>query len=98
MSGVIGVVTESFPGERRVALTPSEIPPLAKAGLSVLIERGAGTAAGFSDNEYVEKGASLAGTRAEVFPFLNPLAGWRCCGFIPLPQQCWQSGLPNVYL
>jgi len=81
--GVIGVVTESFPGERRVALTPSEIPPLAKAGLSVLVERGAGTAAGFSDNEYVEKGASLAGTRAEVFQQAGLLAQVRALGANP---------------
>jgi NAD(P) transhydrogenase subunit alpha len=83
VSGVIGVVTESFPGERRVALTPSEIPPLAKAGLSVLVEQGAGTAAGFSDNEYVEKGASLAGTRAEVFQQAALVAQVRALGANP---------------
>jgi proton-translocating NAD(P)+ transhydrogenase subunit alpha len=61
----VGVLREAVPGERRVALVPTSVPALAKAGLTVVIERGAGEAAGFVDEAYVEKGASLAG-RDEV--------------------------------
>src|SRR5581483_7290096 len=63
----VGVVTERFPGERRVALVPASIPPLKKAGLEIVVERGAGVAAGFPDAQYVDKGAQIVGSRAEVF-------------------------------
>ncbi|MBE0567905.1 MAG: Re/Si-specific NAD(P)(+) transhydrogenase subunit alpha [Krumholzibacteria bacterium] len=62
---IVGVLRETAPGERRVALVPQSVPPLAKAGLEVLVERGAGLAAGYPDAEYEGKGAGLAG-RDEV--------------------------------
>jgi len=43
---IVGVPKEIYPGERRVALTPVVVPMLAKAGLEVVIEAGAGTSAG----------------------------------------------------
>ena len=43
---IVGVPREIFPGERRVALTPAVIPNLAKAGLEVVTEAGAGLEAG----------------------------------------------------
>ena len=46
---IVGVPRESFPGERRVALVPATIPNLIKAGLEVLVEAGAGDAAGYPD-------------------------------------------------
>ncbi len=64
---IIGVVKESFPGERRVALVPGVIPTLAKSGSQVLVETGAGVAAFYPDAAYVEKGATIAASRAEVF-------------------------------
>ena len=39
---ILGVPKETFPGERRVALTPGVLPSLAKAGHEVLVEPGAG--------------------------------------------------------
>jgi NAD(P) transhydrogenase subunit alpha len=57
----VGVVREIVPGERRVALVPASVPALTKAGLSVLVERGAGDAAGFPDEAYAEKGARTVG-------------------------------------
>ena len=63
----VGVPTEQFHGERRVALVPASIAPLKKAGFEVVVERGAGEAAGFTDAMYEEKGARLAGGRADVF-------------------------------
>lgn len=62
----IGVPRETYPGERRVALIPSALAALKKAGLGVLVESGAGVEAGFTDDEYVAAGARL-GTRQEVF-------------------------------
>ena len=56
---IVGVPTEKFPGERRVALVPELVPKLTKAGLEVLVQSGAGAAAGFSDRSYLERGARL---------------------------------------
>ncbi len=56
---IVGVPTEKLPGERRVALVPELVPKLTKAGLEVLVQSGAGAAAGFSDHSYLERGARL---------------------------------------
>ena len=62
----IGVPKETAPGEARVALVPSAVAPLLKAGLEVVVEASAGDAAGFPDEAYRTQGASVA-SRAEVF-------------------------------
>ena len=64
---IVGVPKETFPGERRVALVPAVVPTLAKAKCEVLVESGAGAAAFYPDAAYVEKGARIAASRAEVF-------------------------------
>jgi NAD(P) transhydrogenase subunit alpha len=61
----VGALTESEPGERRVALDPSASARLIKAGRVVLVEAGAGSAASFTDAMYTEAGATVA-SRAEV--------------------------------
>jgi len=63
----VSVVKESFPGERRVALIPANVAQLTKAGLDVLVETGSGEAAGFSDEDYKEKGAAIVSQRREAF-------------------------------
>ncbi|MCP4573077.1 MAG: Re/Si-specific NAD(P)(+) transhydrogenase subunit alpha [bacterium] len=57
---IVGVLREAAAGERRVALVPASVPFLAKSGLDVVVEKGAGEAAGYPDAEYAAKGASLA--------------------------------------
>ena len=64
---IVGVPKEIYPGERRVALTPVVVPMLAKAGLEVAIEAGAGASAGYPDAQYQEKGAKVLPDRASVF-------------------------------
>ena len=64
---IVGVPKEIYPGERRVALTPMVVPMLAKAGLEVVIEAGAGVAAGYPDAQYQDKGAKVLPDRAAVF-------------------------------
>ena len=64
---IVGVPRETFPGERRVALVPSVVPTLAKSGLEVAIEAGAGLEAGYPDADYIAKGAKILADRAEVF-------------------------------
>ena len=64
---IVGVPRETFPGERRVAIVPAVLPTLAKAGLQVVLEAGAGAEAGYPDADYVAKGAKILPDRAEVF-------------------------------
>jgi NAD(P) transhydrogenase subunit alpha len=63
---IVGVPTETFPGETRVALIPASIPTLAKAAAEIRVQAGAGQAAGFSDQSYIDKGAAIT-SRGEVF-------------------------------
>jgi NAD(P) transhydrogenase subunit alpha len=77
---ILGVTGESVPGEQRVALTPAVIPILTKLGVEVLIEPGAGTAAGFPDDAYSQQGARLAANRDEVLTFADVLARVRGIG------------------
>src|SRR5487761_1161418 len=62
----VGVPRETFPGERRVALTPLAVPALTKAGLRIIVESGAGTEAGYPDDAYQHHGAEVA-SRADAF-------------------------------
>jgi NAD(P) transhydrogenase subunit alpha len=61
----IGVPAETFPGETRVALVPAVLPLLKKIGLDVVIERGAGDSAGFTDEAYA--GHAAIGSREDAF-------------------------------
>ncbi len=55
----IGVPKETAPGERRVALVPDAVARLAAGGLTVQLERGAGSAASFPDDDYAAARAEL---------------------------------------
>jgi NAD(P) transhydrogenase subunit alpha len=55
----VGVVKETAPGERRVALVPETVGSLKKAGLEVLVESGAGRDAWAPDAAYTESGATV---------------------------------------
>lgn len=50
-----------------MAMVPAVIPSLTKAGLEVVVEAGAGAAAGYLDSDYAAKGAKILPTRADVF-------------------------------
>jgi NAD(P) transhydrogenase subunit alpha len=52
---------ERLPGERRVAATPETVRRLMGKGLVLQVESGAGTAAGFSDEDFSRAGADLLG-------------------------------------
>ncbi len=76
---IVGVPKETYPGERRVALVPAAVPTLAKAGLEVVLESGAGEPAGYPDSLYIEKGAKIA-DRAGVFGAADILVQVLCYG------------------
>lgn len=63
----VGVPREADPEERRVALVPISVPLLQKSGADVLIEAGAGLAAGFPDEQYVARGATIVAARDDIF-------------------------------
>jgi len=63
---IVGVPKELFPGEKRVAMIPDVANQLIRKGFEVLVEKGAGYDAGFTDEAYSSKGAKL-GKREEVF-------------------------------
>src|SRR6202048_1057230 len=77
---IVGVPRESFPGERRVALVPAVLPTLAKAGLEVVLEAGAGVEAGYPDADYVAKGAKILPQRADVFRTADIITQVLCYG------------------
>ncbi len=60
----IAIPTETPPDERRVALVPEGATKLVKGGAQVVIQRGAGTRAGFPDAMYEKAGATLAADAA----------------------------------
>ena len=77
---IVGVPKETFPDERRVALVPGSLTPLTKAGVEILVEAGAGLAAGSPDPAYAEKGARIVPTRAEVFARADVVLQVRAAG------------------
>jgi NAD(P) transhydrogenase subunit alpha len=74
---MIAVRRERIPGEKRVAATPETVRQLTGLGLSVEVEKGAGTAAGFPDAEYRDAGAKVVATidlkKVEVLAHVRPL-------------------------
>jgi NAD(P) transhydrogenase subunit alpha len=61
----VGIPKETWPGETRVAVIPAGVAALKKASLGVVVEHGAGAAAGFPDAAYQPQGAEL-GSRSDV--------------------------------
>ena len=70
---IVGLLSEIHPSERRVALAPGNVAALSQIGLQLIVEAGAGRNAGHSDTEYVEAGARIASSRADVFAQANTL-------------------------
>ncbi len=63
----IGVPKEIKSEERRVGLTPDSVREITDRGHEVFIECGAGSGAGFTDDEYTDRGAVLASDADELF-------------------------------
>ena len=67
----IGCVKEIKNNEFRVGLTPDNVRDYVAAGHHVYMEKGAGVGSGFSDNEYVDAGASLIDNAADVWHLVD---------------------------
>jgi NAD(P) transhydrogenase subunit alpha len=74
----VGIPREHVQGERRVAATPETVIQLAALRLEVLVESGAGVAAGYSDTAYADAGASVVSQLAladvQVLLHVRPLS------------------------
>ena len=63
----IGCPTEIKPQEFRVGITPNAAREAVAHGHTVTMQAGAGAGAGFTDADYVDAGAAIAATAAEIF-------------------------------
>lgn len=70
----IGVPKERYDQEKRAPLTPAAVGVLVANGHQVIIERGAGEYAQFSDKNYSDAGAVIASTPEEVFTMSSVIA------------------------
>jgi NAD(P) transhydrogenase subunit alpha len=77
-SMTLGILKEAD-GEQRVAVTPDSLPALTKLGFDkIMVERGAGTSASFSDADFESQGAEIADAdsvlkNAQVIVRIHPL-------------------------
>src|SRR5215207_10246802 len=64
---IVGVPKEVKQDEYRVAMVPAGVEELTRAGHTVLIQSGAGSGSGISDEQYTAVGAQIVATREEVW-------------------------------
>ena len=79
----IGCVKEIKNNEFRVGLTPDNVRAYVAAGHQVYMEKGAGIGSGFADTEYVEAGATIIDSAAEVWDFSDMMVKVK----EPLPEE-----------
>jgi len=70
----IGTPKEIYPGETRVAMTPASAAELQKLGYECLIEKGAGDASRFSDQDYKDAGVKIVATAAALYKAADVVA------------------------
>jgi alanine dehydrogenase len=64
---IIGCPTEIKTRENRVGIIPASVFELTAAGHTVLVQRGAGVGSGISDEKFIAAGATIVGTKEEVW-------------------------------
>ena len=64
---IIGIPSETKPGENRVAMVPDNVLTMIKKGAQFLLESGAGIKAGYRDADYEAAGAQLTNDRKAIF-------------------------------
>ena len=81
---IIGVPQEVKNNEFRVGLTPGNVSGLCQQGHSVLVQRGAGSQIGLSDESYRIAGATLINSAAEIYSKADMIVKVK----EPQPQEC----------
>ena len=92
MPRTVGVLKETFPGERCVAIVPRSVEVLKKAEMTVMVEPSAGAEAGYTDDQYTAKGATLA-SRQEILAQCDILAQFRSVGANPQAGRADLQGM-----
>lgn len=64
---IIGIPKEIKDHEYRVSLTPEGVQALRGAGHEVVVETSAGAGSGYCDDEYRQRGAKMASSKADLF-------------------------------
>jgi alanine dehydrogenase len=64
---IVGILKEIKSEENRVSMTPAGVEVMINNGHEVLVEKNAGIGSGFTDEHYIEAGATIIDTPAEVF-------------------------------
>lgn len=64
---IVGILKEIKVAEKRVAMTPAGALTMIKNGHKVLVEKDAGAGSGYPDAAYIEAGADIAATAADVY-------------------------------
>jgi NAD(P) transhydrogenase subunit alpha len=64
---IIGIPSEIKTGEKRVAMSPANVQSLTDKSVKVLVQKNAGSAAGYPDAEYNAAGAATIANREEIF-------------------------------
>jgi NAD(P) transhydrogenase subunit alpha len=67
MPQLIGVPSEIFAGEKRVATVPEVVEKLIALGFRVAVQSGAGAAANFADDDYRAAGAEIVAGAADIW-------------------------------
>jgi NAD(P) transhydrogenase subunit alpha len=83
LPAILGTPRETFPGERRVAVTPRYCEALRKFGIEVMVEHNAGAESGYTDEAYASRGAQLS-TREQIFSEADLIAQVRSLGANPV--------------
>lgn len=64
---IVGILKEIKIAEKRVAMTPAGVLTIIKNGHRVLVEKDAGAYSGYPDERYVEAGASISASAADIY-------------------------------
>ncbi|MDW8106194.1 MAG: Re/Si-specific NAD(P)(+) transhydrogenase subunit alpha [Armatimonadota bacterium] len=83
----LGVLQETYPNERRVALIPALVASYAKLGYEVLVQSGAGIGAHHTDEAYQSVGATVLPTRQAVLEHADVVLTVRTAGANPNFEQ-----------
>lgn len=87
---IVGIPSENFEGERRVALVPAGVASLCKIDCVVQVEAGAGDKAGFTDQMYQDAGATIISDRDAMYREADAIIAVRAAGGNP------DAGTPDM--
>ena len=84
----ISVLIETVAGEKRVALVPESVSRLARQGVTILLQEGAGVEAGFKPKDYETAGAAIVSDYNELLKEGNI--------FLKVQVVCLQDGMLEI--